>query len=65
MPARPLPSQSEKGAHECHCHLNCDADGNGKKIRVDTDPACELYCTQSRCKCYPDDPCSRPDVQPR
>lgn len=60
-----LPGPPEKGdthGHECHCKLECMNGPNGPE-QAET-PACEMYCTKTRCGCWPEDGCAPQDEKP-
>lgn len=49
LQGKPLPT--DKHGHECHCTFTCQGDK-----RVETNE-CELWCTLSRCVCFPEKRC--------
>ena len=54
LPAQPV--EGDTHGHECHCALVCNHEG--QQVEQNT---CEMWCSKSRCACWPDEPCPQPE----
>lgn len=54
----------DPSAHNCACLLMCSEapEAEPSQSFQRENPACEMYCTKSRCLCHTDNPCGKPSL---